>query len=136
MNWYKMAKSLRDIALDPNEDSKDDNWDKVHMDSDLNAIMMRMYRSHVHPETVDETDVDKAITELKSDEVEGKGMWRKLSIEMPEYIDDLKAKAEKKYPSFYEETKKAEEGVVPLPDPSQQGGMPGGMPGGDLGGLM
>jgi len=127
MNWYKIAKDLKDIALDPTEESSKDNWESVHMDSDLNAIMMRMYRLHIHPEGLEESDVQRALSDLKGDDEDG--MWRTLSIKKPDYIEELVRKAEKKYPNFYEKTKKAEEGVVPLPDPQQQGA-----PGGDMGG--
>jgi hypothetical protein len=112
MNWYKLAdKSIRDIAWDPNPKDTQDNWDVRMKDSDLNALMLKMYQLGVGPENVDEEDVDEAFLDLK--EKSGDlGMWKYIERHQPDYLEDLRIKAEKGYTKFYNDLKAGEEGQI------------------------
>ena len=71
MNWYTRIadKSIRDIAWDPNPKDTQDNWDNAMKESDLNALMLRLYQMEVDPDLIDEEDVDDAFLQLKDQDL-------------------------------------------------------------------
>lgn len=136
MSWYKKAKDLQELIWNPDPDTKKDNYVEQHLESDIKAVMEKMYQDNPDNPKVDkDLAFSKAIKGLS--EVGGDfSMWR-FFIEKNEddpssnegkYLEKVKKIIDKKYDKFYSGRKKKENTVVP-------GAMPPAGPSGDDGGM-
>jgi len=128
MNWYKRAKSLQEIAWDPGP-GKDDDYEKVHLKSDMSAIFEQIYPEDPNSNGFDiRGAIDEAISQLA--EYGGdNSMWKYFMLkeskdprsEQATYLQKLKDKVEKGYKKSYEARKNKDEGLINI-DPQPPGG--------------
>jgi len=130
MSWYKKAREIQELVWDPDPNDTKDDYDKMYLDSDKNAVMENIYNEYKDT-PVKNLNIDmlfnKAVKTLSSLGGES-SMWsffleenqKDSNSDKGRYLEKLKKVVRKEFSHYYKKRKEQDnKAVVEQPNQPQ-----------------